>query len=147
MQYTSSPALQFMRCRLNRRGIFFLITLGSVMIVPILRASEGAGVETTAGHGISYTILWIALILLAAKFGGLVERFGQPSVLGELVVGVILGNIVLLGLDVFEPIKADGIISFLAELGVIILLFQIGLESNIQKMKSVGIKAFLVATV
>jgi len=101
------------------------------------------------GHGenTAQTFLWIAIILIAAKFSSLVERFGQPAVLGELLVGVLLGNLVLLGINFFEPIKNDSILSFLSELGVVILLFQIGLESNIEKMKSVGVKAFMVATV
>ncbi len=106
--------------------------------------------ETDAGHilcsglGIS---CWIAVILVAAKLGSLVERWGQPAVLGELVMGVAMGNLVLLGIDLFEPIKHDSIISFLSELGVVILLFQIGLESNIQEMKKVGMSALLVAIV
>lgn len=93
------------------------------------------------------TFLWIAVILLAAKFAGLVEKFGQPSVLGELVIGVVLGNVALLGLTVFEPIKQDSIVSFFAELGVVILLFQIGLESNIARMRKVGIRALAVAII
>ncbi|MBU0645899.1 cation:proton antiporter [Patescibacteria group bacterium] len=93
------------------------------------------------------TFFWIAVILIAAKLSSLVERFGQPSVLGELVIGVILGNLALLGIHSFEPLRQNEIIAFLAELGVVILLFQIGLESNINQMKKVGLKAFLVATV
>ncbi|MBT5808383.1 cation:proton antiporter [Candidatus Uhrbacteria bacterium] len=99
------------------------------------------------GHGVSITLLWIAVVLIAAKIGSLVEQFGQPSVLGEILMGVILGNLVLVGVDVFEPIKHDGILAFLSELGVIILLFQIGLESNIQEMRKVGVRALLVAIV
>ena len=91
--------------------------------------------------------MWLALILLAAKLATLVERLGQPAVLGELIIGVLLGNLVLVGLNIFEPIKQDQFIAFLAELGVVILLFQIGLESNIEKMKQVGWRAFLVAGV
>ena len=98
-------------------------------------------------HTIAQTFLWMAVILVVAKVSSLVERIGQPSVLGELVIGVIMGNLILVGLDVFEPIKQDSIIGFLSELGVVILLFQIGLESNIQKMKQVGLSAFLVACV
>ena len=97
--------------------------------------------------GLSMTLLFIAIVLIAAKISSLVERFGQPSVLGELVIGVILGNIGLLGFHFFDEIKTDEIIIFLAELGVVLLLFQIGLESNIQKMKKVGLRAFLVACV
>jgi Sodium/hydrogen exchanger family. len=40
----------------------------------------------------AYTLLSIAIMLLAAKLSGLVERFGQPTVLGELIMGVILGT-------------------------------------------------------
>ena len=104
--------------------------------------------EEAAFHGETViTFLWIAVILLAAKIASLVEKIGQPSVLGELVMGVLLGNLTLLGIHVFEPMKHDSIIAFLAELGVVILLFQIGLESNIAKMRKVGIRAFLVATI
>ncbi len=99
------------------------------------------------GSGAALTFLWIAVILIAAKIAGFVERFGQPTVLGELVIGLILGNLVLFGITFFEPIKTDSIILFLSELGVVILLFQIGLESNIHEMKKVGVSAFLVALI
>lgn len=103
---------------------------------------------TEAGdHHAATTFLWIAILLLVAKLSGLIERFGQPAVLGELIAGVVLGNLALVGLTMFEPIKHDAIIKFLAELGVVILLFQIGLESNITKMRAVGMRAFLVATI
>lgn len=120
------------------------------LLVPLL-AITGVTVfasETTAGaHSYAETFLWIAVLLIAAKIASLVERFGQASVLGELVMGVILGNLVLLNINIFEPIKENGTLTFLAELGVVILLFQVGLESNIQKMRRVGLPAFLVAIV
>lgn len=107
-----------------------------------------AGSEGAAGHGnITTTFLWIAVLLLIAKISGLVERIGQPSVLGELVAGVILGNLTLVGIHLFDSAKTDSIIRFLAEFGVVILLFQIGLESNIQKIRKVGIPALLVALI
>lgn len=99
-------------------------------------------------HGAyALTFFWIAVILIAAKLSGLVERLGQPAVLGELLMGVVLGNLALIGISVFEPIKLDPIIMFFAELGVVILLFQIGLESNIKDMTRVGVPALLVAIV
>lgn len=113
--------------------------------VALYSASEGAA--EAAHHGVGITLLWIAVILLAAKISSLVERFGQPSVLGELVIGVVLGNLALIGLDIFEPIKEDSFITFLAELGVIILLFQVGLETNIEDMRKVGMNAFAVAII
>ncbi len=95
----------------------------------------------------AYTLLSIAIMLLAAKCSGLVERFGQPSVLGELIMGVILGNLIFLGVRFFDPIKENIIIQFLADLGVIVLLFQVGLESNLGSMARVGGRALLVAVV
>lgn len=114
------------------------------LVQPVFAAVQDHGAE---GHGPTTALLWIAVLLLAAKVSGLVERFGQPAVLGELVIGVILGNLVLVGIDVFDTVTADPILGFLAELGVIILLFQIGLESNLAQMGRVGARAFLVAIV
>jgi Kef-type K+ transport system membrane component KefB len=96
---------------------------------------------------VGVTLMYIAVILLAAKLSSLVERFGQPAVLGEMLIGVVLGNLVLAGMPFFEPIKHSGVIKFLAEFGVVILLFQVGLESNVQDMQKVGRAAFLVACV
>lgn len=109
-------------------------------LAPVVSASGGESHITLA-------FFWIAIILLLAKLSSLIEKFGQPAVLGELIMGVILGNLALIGIDYFEAIKHDEIIKFLAELGVVLLLFQIGLESNIHEMKKVGWKAFIVAIV
>src|SRR3989338_6494384 len=124
-----------------------LIIITAALLFASIAASmeEGSG----TGDGPSYTIdfLWIALILIIAKLSSLVEKWGQPAVLGELIVGVILGNLTMLGINALAPIGTDPIILFLSELGVIILLFQIGLESNIEEMKKVGVPSMLVAIV
>jgi Kef-type K+ transport system membrane component KefB len=91
--------------------------------------------------------MWIAVVLIAAKIGCLVDRIGQPMVLGELLMGIVLGNLALTGVDLFEPIASDEIMMFLAELGVVVLLFQIGLESSVQSMMKVGARAFVVAVI
>ncbi len=126
-----------------KRKIFLVFFLATITIAPGVFAASGHG----DGHGenIAIVFFWMAILLIAAKVSGLVEKWGQPSVLGELVIGIILGNLTLIGLGVFEPIKDNSIINFLSQLGVVILLFQIGLESNIGEMKKVGIKSFLVA--
>jgi Kef-type K+ transport system membrane component KefB len=122
----------------------FLPLAAFLALAAPLVAREG---HASGGHGGGTTLLWIAVLLVAAKLSGLIERLGQPAVLGELLVGVVLGNLVLLGLDVFEPAKADPILRFLAELGVIVLLFQIGLESNLAQLGKVGARALAVAVV
>ncbi|MDP2587191.1 MAG: cation:proton antiporter [bacterium] len=122
----------------------------ALLASPIAYAAEEALAEESAApdtHHAALTFLLIAVVLIFAKLASLIEKIGQPAVLGELVIGVILGNLALFGLTWFEPIKHNEIIAFLAELGVVILLFQIGLESNIQKMRKVGLNAFLVAIV
>ena len=113
------------------------------LIPSLVRAQE----HEAAAHAPAITLLWIAVLLLAARFSSLIERLGQPAVLGELLIGVVLGNLALVGLTLFEPITTDPILLFLAELGVIILLFQIGLESNLAQLGRVGARAMAVAVV
>ncbi|MCZ2156313.1 MAG: cation:proton antiporter, partial [Bryobacterales bacterium] len=73
------------------------------------------------------------------------ERFGQPAVLGELVIGILLGNLVLLGITWVEPLKSSEALAVAAEVGVIILLFEVGLESHLRELMAVGLSAMLVA--
>jgi Kef-type K+ transport system membrane component KefB len=90
--------------------------------------------------------LALAVILAAAKLGGdAAERIGQPAVLGELVVGVLVGNLSLLGIGWFQFISANATIGVLAQLGAVILLFEVGLESTVRDMMQVGLRSLLVA--
>ncbi|MCV6637482.1 cation:proton antiporter [Candidatus Albibeggiatoa sp. nov. NOAA] len=125
------------RTQANNIPLWLFIAL---LLVPTLGFAGGGG-----EHAVNF--LWIAVFLLIAKMSSLVEKWGQPAVLGELIVGVLLGNLVLFGFQGLEHVKHDELIKFLAELGVVILLFQIGLESKVEEMKKVGMKAFLVAIV
>ena len=112
--------------------------------------SGGPVSESIAVHGGSVSLILISLvvILTSAKLGGaLMERIHQPAVLGELIFGVLLGNLSLFGLHQFEYLKSNEAIGILAELGVIFLLFEVGLESNIKQMMEVGLSSFLVALV
>jgi Kef-type K+ transport system membrane component KefB len=98
-------------------------------------------------HGLDPTVLvGIAVILIVAKLSGeLFERLGQPAVLGELLGGIILGNLAVFGFTAAEPLKNQEVIGALAEIGVIILLFEVGLESNLVEMMEVGWSSLLVA--
>jgi Kef-type K+ transport system membrane component KefB len=102
----------------------------------------------TGGHEdpIAPVLLALAVILAAAKFaGGLAVRVGQPAVLGELVAGVLLGNLELVGFDGLEALERNATIEGLAGLGVIILLFEVGLESTVRDMLKVGWPSLFVA--
>jgi Kef-type K+ transport system membrane component KefB len=83
----------------------------------------------------------LVVMLAAAKvLGALAQRLGQPAVLGELMAGVILGRS-LLGL-----VNPDlDVLHLFAELGVIILLFEIGLETDLRQLRQVGGASTLVA--
>src|SRR5262249_2876468 len=95
----------------------------------------------------SSLILALSIILLAAKLGGhFAARLGQPPVLGELIAGLILGNLTLAGFSGLNYIKTDILVDTLARLGVVLLLFQIGLESTVPQMLQVGVSCFLVAS-
>ena len=98
-------------------------------------------------HGLDPAVLiGIVVMLVTAKLGGeLFERMGQSAVLGELGAGVLLGNLVIFGFTRVEPLKTNETIAALAELGVIILLFEVGLESDLRQMIEVGWSALLVA--
>lgn len=88
--------------------------------------------------------LAIAVILVAAKVGGdLSVRVKQPSVLGELVAGILLGN---LPLSFFRELRTDAGVDMLARIGVLVLLFEVGLDSTVQDVMRVGVPSLRVAT-
>lgn len=112
---------------------------------------------------IAPVLLGIVVIILSARLGGhIFESCALPSVLGELVVGVLLGNLVLFGFSQLEFLRVDwthemrldlsnsehcaGVaISAVAQLGVLLLMFQVGLENSVARMRRVGLSALCVA--
>ena len=84
--------------------------------------------------------LILFLILVTARIlGELCARIGIPSVLGELSAGILLG---ISGLGIIE---VNDVLKVLAEIGILLLLFEIGLDTDIQRLKEAGRKAFIVA--
>ena len=82
----------------------------------------------------------IALIILFAKFFGLLSRKAKaPQVVGEIIAGLILGPSLL------KLVQPSDFISGMAEIGVILLMFSAGLETNLTKLKKTGIKATVIA--
>src|SRR5258706_16100769 len=91
-------------------------------------------------------MLALGIILFAARItGDLARKFDQPRVLGELIIGVVLGPTLLnmlhsqfLGL---VDAHIDETILEMAELGVMLLMFKVGLEININELKKIGVVA------
>ena len=120
------------------------------------QGNQGGGHEDP----VTPLLLGIGIVLLAAKAGGdLMVRIKRPAVLGGLLVGVVLGNVVLLGFDGLEflrPATGHGAdassgsltaitLDMLARVGVILLLFEVGLDSNLGEMRRVGVSSMLAA--
>ena len=117
-------------------------------LLPLALLAAAWPVFAAGSDVIGENLLWLAIIILAARlFAPLAQRVGFPAVLGELLLGVVLGNLGLLGFHYFDTIAKDPIIMFMAELGVVILLLQIGLETRLGDLVSVGARASLVGAV
>ncbi len=102
--------------------------------------------DAPGAHAVPMILLSLAFVLVGAKLGGeLVARLGQPAVLGELGAGILVSNVApFLGLDL-SPLLGSETFTVLAELGAILLLFQVGLESSPRDMLAVGGRATAVA--
>lgn len=107
------------------------------MTVTPVFASLAAGVP---GDPVPELLAALVVIFISTRFlGELAQRVGQPAVLGELVAGVLLGGSVLGVVDPTNPV-----IHALAEIGVIVLLFETGLHTDLHKLLSVGSSAATV---
>jgi len=92
-------------------------------------------------HGADFIRDLAVIMLIAGIVTVVCHRFRQPVVLGYIVAGVIIGP----HTPPFELIRDDHTIKIVAELGVVFLMFSLGLEFNLKKLASVGVTAFLVA--
>ena len=93
-------------------------------------------------------ILYLLIILVFAKaFGRLAEKIGQPSVLGELLAGVVLSASALALIPSTEGMVGYDVFHLLAEIGIVLLLFEIGLETRLVDLIKVGPVSALVAIV
>ena len=85
-------------------------------------------------------ILYLALILLSTKVAGDISvRLGQPAVLGKLIVGILIGPAVL------GWIEKDSFITHVSEIGVLLLMFIAGLETDVEQLRKNWKSAFAVA--
>ncbi len=84
--------------------------------------------------------LTFLIILLSAKFfAELFTYLRMPGVLGEVTAGIILGP------SLFGILKVDPTLHLLAEIGILLLLFEVGLETDVGQVAKVGVQSFLVA--
>ena len=119
----------------------------SRMLLTAVALSLLPGIAHAAGEDPSLPLLrYLFVILLSAKVAGHVAvRLGQPAVLGELIAGIVLGNLTLLGIGGLEGMETDPYVDILSRVGVLVLLFEVGLESTIREILGVGFSSLLVA--
>lgn len=119
----------------------YWLLLGLLLVaLPLIEPSSGGE------HDFAGLLIGIAAILVLSKLGALLERVKQPPVLGEILVGIGLSSLAFLGFSYFRDLTHSVVIQFLGEVGVILLLFQIGLESNIARLAQVGGRALAIAS-
>jgi len=87
----------------------------------------------------SFLQVLLIILLTARVFAELAARLKSPSVIGELVAGVVLGPSLMGWVEPFEAIK------LLAEIGIILLLFEVGLKTDLTKLTKSGWKSIIVA--
>lgn len=128
----------------SRRRPWWVWALAGSLALPAA-AATGADV---GGHSVTPILLALVVILAGARLAGAAaEAVHQPAVLGELMWGITLGNLDLFGIEALGWLAGDPAIELLAELGVILLLFEVGLESNVSDMLAVGRSSLAVALV
>ena len=85
-------------------------------------------------------LLDLAIILFSAKLFSITgKKIGIPEVVGEILAGLLLGGAVL------GIVKESDFLAKLAEIGVIMLMFEAGLGTNLKELKQSGLKATLIA--
>jgi Kef-type K+ transport system membrane component KefB len=126
-----------------------LSLLGSVLLVVAMPAIASAA-SADAHPRFGPILFSLAILVVSAKVGGLLaERWRQPPVLGELLAGIALGNLLPLffGVDRIAFVRAEPTLHVLAEVGVLILLFDVGLEADLRALVRVGASSGLVALI
>ncbi|NIJ54072.1 cation:proton antiporter [Dyadobacter arcticus] len=158
-----------------RNVLFYIVTIGVFSALLYLFIYQGTQLETidkqvtiaantatpweqfldTFGHNLSHPLatllLQIITIIVAARFLGWVcKSIGQPTVIGEIAAGILLGPS-LLGMfypefsDFLFPAKSLGNLQFLSQIGLILFMFIIGMELDLKTLKSKAQEAVVIS--
>jgi len=113
---------------------------------PVWSGRQPSERSVASADALEHVTLALALLLVAGRLGASgARRLGQPSVLGELLVGIVIGNLPLVGVRRLEPVVGDAGVTLLAQLGAVLLLFEVGVEQRLADMRRLGARAAAVA--
>ena len=131
-----------MRGRSANRGKRVLLLMVAATLLPSLAWASGASEDFSRT-----SLALILMITLADACGFLFERLGLPELVGEISAGILLGNLALLGIDFnfTALLRESEFMSYAAELALVLLLFLVGLESDMKDLLKVGRNATAVA--
>ncbi len=110
-----------------------------------------AGLKENLNHPLSHLLLQLLVIIFAARLlGGLFARFGQPSVIGEMAAGIVLGPSLfgMLAPDAFQfvfPQSSLGALRLLSQVGVCFFMFAVGMELNMKHVRNKAHTAVVVS--
>ncbi len=114
----------------------------AALLLPALAYANGASETFTRT-----SLLLILMITLADICGFLFERLGMAEILGEIYAGILLGNLALVGIDfnLSALLRSSEFMEYSSELALVLLLFLVGLESDMRELLKVGRNAISVA--
>jgi len=119
-----------------------LYLLAAAALVPGLAMASGVSETFTRT-----SLLLILMITAADVCGYIFERLGMAEILGEIYAGIMLGNLALIGIDfnLGELLRSSEFMVYSSELALVLLLFLVGLESDMRALLKVGSNALAVA--
>jgi Kef-type K+ transport system membrane component KefB len=131
----------------NRRPLPGLLRLIAALLLQGATAGASTSNPGAAGETLFlYEVLELAAVIVLAKLGAeAFERMRQPGVLGELAVGMALSALALAGFAAIESWRSSEVLHIAAEIGLMLLLFEVGLESHLSELLEVGWSALLAA--
>lgn len=92
-------------------------------------------------------LLWLSIIAGIIFLLRLLRKGKRETIIQELILGIILGNLMLVGIPLFEPFRRSQFFTEISEITIAFFLFRIGFSTSLRKMKDVGLRAFFVASV
>ncbi|MCB1700407.1 MAG: cation:proton antiporter, partial [Halioglobus sp.] len=114
----------------------------AAILLPQLAVASGVSETFTRT-----SLLLILMITLADVCGFIFERLGMAEILGEIYAGILLGNLALIGIDfdLSALLRSSEFMVYSSELALVLLLFLVGLESDMRALLKVGSNALAVA--
>ena len=160
--------------RKYRNTFFYISTIGGFSILMYWIVQKGKGIEVGRNihiqegnasqwtefvnsfaqnlqHPLSILLAQIITIILAARiFGWICKKIGQPTVIGEIIAGIVLGPS-LIGLffpefsNALFPVKSLGNLQFLSQIGLILFMFMVGMELDLKTLKNKAHEAVVIS--